>query len=349
LNLDNMPLKYYYMKVISGFSNLRRLNLNFSDITGSTLSELGKLPFLKSVSLSGTDVQPSQLTALTQMPKLHAVYLWNTAIVNDALQPLEVKNKNIVYQTGFTGDTVVLKLNSPIVENEEQIFSTAIPLKLKHYIKGTTIRYTLDGKDPDSITSAVYNSEVSIDNKLTVKAKAYKKGWISSDVTEQTFFKSTFKPDSTVLLTKPDKSRAGNGAKTLTDFEKGNLNFGDGKWLGYRGNPMQAILYFSKEITAKSIIFSMLENVDAYIFPPQQITVWASKDGKQWKALGIINPKQPTKKDKDLNQLINTECNFKPTQLHYIKFEAKPVSGLPQWHHGKGEKAWVFMDEVCVN
>ena len=55
------------------------------------------------------------------------------------------------------------------------------------------------------------------------------------------------------------------------------------------------------------------------------------------------------KKDKDLNQLINVECAFKPTQLHYIKFEAKPVRGLPQWHHGKGEKGWVFMDEVCVN
>jgi hypothetical protein len=240
-------------------------------------------------------------------------------------------------------------LTPPIVENEEQIFSTATPLKLKHYIKGTSIRYTLDGKDPDSITSPVYNNNVLIDNKVIVKAKAYKKGWISSDVTEQIFFKSTFKSDSAVLLTQPEKGRAASGAKTVIDFEKGSLNSGDGKWLGFRNNPMLAVLYFPKEITAKSISFSMLENVNAYIFPPQQITVWASKDGKQWKVLGNITPKQPTKKDKDINQLIDVECTFLPAQLQYIKFEAKTVSSLPQWHQGKGEKGWVFMDEVCVN
>jgi hypothetical protein len=93
----------------------------------------------------------------------------------------------------------------------------------------------------------------------------------------------------------------------------------------------------------------MLENVDAYIFPPQQITVWASTDGKQWKVLGSISPKQPLQKDKAVNQLINAECTFPPTALQYIKFEAKPVSTLPQWHRGKGEKGWVFMDEVFVN
>ena len=349
LNLDNMPVKDEDLKVISSFSNLRRLNLNFSEITGSTLDELKKLPLLKSVSLSGTAVQPAQLTALTQLPKLHAVYLWNTSIVNNALQPLEAKNKNIVYQTGFTGDTVVLKLNPPIVENEEQIFNTSLPLKLKHYIKGTTIRYTLDGKDPDSLNSPVYNGNLLVDDNVTVKAKAYKKGWISSDVMEQPFYKSSLKPDSAVLLTQPDKGRAASGAKTLIDFEKGSLNLGDGKWLGYRENKMQAMLYFPKEVTAKSINFSMAENVDAYIFPPQSITVWASKDGKEWKVLGNISPKQPTIKDKEVNQLLNAKCTFSPTSLQYIKFEVKPVSALPHWHRGKGEKAWVFMDEVCVN
>ncbi len=350
LNLDNMPVKDEDLKVISGFSNLRRLNLNFSDITGSTLVELGKLQFLKSVSMSGTAVQPSQLTALTQLPKLHAVYLWNTTIANNALQPLEDKNKNIVYQTGFTGDTVVMKLNPPLVENEEQIFSGPTPLQLKHYIKGTTIRYTLNGKDPDSLTSPVYDGKAIIDNSVIVKAKAYKKGWISSDVVEQPFYKSTFKPDSVLLLTKPDKNRAAGGAKTLVDFEKGSLDFGNGKWLGYKDTPMLAILYFPKKITPKSITFSMLENVDAYIFPPQKIEVWGSTDGRQWKVLGKLNPKQPTSKDKKKQELFSAACSFTPTSLRYIKFSVQTVTTLPAWFkHRKADKGWIFMDEVMVN
>lgn len=349
LNLDNMPVKDEDLKVISGFTNLRRLNLNATEITGSTLNELSKLQFLKSVSLSGTTVQPSQLAALTPLPKLHAVYLWNTAVANNALQPLEAKNKNIVYQTGFTGDTVILKLNPPVIENEDQVINKATPLQLKHYVNGTTIRYTLDGTEPDSVHSPVYNKDVLIDKNLTVKAKAYKKGWISSDMIEQHFYKSTFKPDSAMLLTKPDKNRAADGAKTLIDLQKGSLNFGDGKWLGYKDNPMQAVLYFPQMTTVNNISFSMLENVDAYIFPPQHITVWASADGKQWKIIGNITPKQPEQKDKTVNQLIDAECSFSPVSLQYIKFEAVPVSTLPQWHRGKGEKGWVFMDEVFVN
>ncbi|TKK69207.1 hypothetical protein FC093_07780 [Ilyomonas limi] len=349
LNLDNMPVKDEDLKVISGFSNLRKLNLNFSDVTGSTLSELGKLQFLRSISLSGTAVKASQLTALANLPKLRAVYLWNTTAASGDVQLLESKNKNIVYQTGFTGDTVVLKLNPPVVENEEQVISKAEPLRLKHYVNGTTIRYTLDGTEPDSIHSPVYNSNVMLDNNVTVKAKAYKKGWISSDIIEQHFYKSSYEPDSAVLLTQPDKSRAASGAKTLIDLQKGSLNFGDGKWLGYRDKPVLATFYFPQTITAKNISFSMLENVDAYIFPPQQITVWASTDGKQWKTLGNITPKQPEQKDKDANRLISAECTFPPTALQYIKFEAKPVEALPAWHRGKGDKGWVFMDEVFVN
>ena len=349
LNLDNMPVKDEDLKVISSFANLRKLNLNFSDITGSTLSELQKLPFLKSVSLSGTAVKASQLAALTNLPKLHAIYLWNTSIANNALQPLETRNKNIVYQTGFTGDTVVLKLNAPIVENENQVFAGAAPLQLKHYVKGTTIRYTLDGKEPDSLASPVYDKKVSLDNSVLVKAKAYKAGWISSDVIEQQFYKSTFKPDSVVLITPPDKNRTADGGVTLMDMQLGSLNFGDGKWLGYRDNPMQVILYFPQTITAKSIGFSLLENVDGYIFPPAKIEVWASADAKQWKALGSIVPKQPGMKDTTTNQLIDASCSFAPTPLKYIKFVALPVAALPHWHRGKGEKGWVFMDEIFVN
>jgi hypothetical protein len=52
LNLDNMPVKDDDIKTIAQFKNLRRLNLNFSDITGNTLQQLSGLQFLKSLSLS---------------------------------------------------------------------------------------------------------------------------------------------------------------------------------------------------------------------------------------------------------------------------------------------------------
>ncbi|HVZ57847.1 MAG TPA: c-type cytochrome domain-containing protein, partial [Chitinophagaceae bacterium] len=106
LNLENMPVSDADLAVISGFPNLRRLILNFTGITGGSLGDLKKLQQLKSLALSGTPVTAAQLDALSGMPKLRTVYLWNTRIAGPDLAGLENKNRNVLYQAGFKGDSV---------------------------------------------------------------------------------------------------------------------------------------------------------------------------------------------------------------------------------------------------
>ena len=84
---------------------------------------------------------------------------------------------------------------------KKQVITKPEALKLKHYIKGVTIRYTTDGTEPDSTTSPVYKDNVILDKKQTIKAKAFKPGWIGSDAVEKIFYKSGFVPDSVQLIT----------------------------------------------------------------------------------------------------------------------------------------------------
>lgn len=347
LNLDNMPVTDGDLKTIAQFVNLRRLNLNFTSITGNTLQELSKLQFLKSLSLSGTPVKPAQLSTLTELPKLKAVYLWNTGVEKKDIQPLEEKNKNIAYQTGFKGDSTILKLTPPILQNENFVLTANVPLELKHYIRGTVIRYTLDGSEPDSTASPAYGKEVMINTDLTVKAKAFKPGWISSDVIQQHFFKGNLHPDSAALLSKVDEKFKADSAKTIIDGTKSDLNFASGKWLGYRENPMQVMLFFNKPVEASSITLSMLLQIGAYIFPPQQVEVWGGTDKNNMKLLGKTKPEQPEKETGQENLAI--KCDFNKTTVSCIKLLVTPVRSLPAWHPGKGEKAWAFVDEVFVN
>ena len=347
LNLDNMPVTDDDLKTIAQFINLRRLNLNFTAITGNTLQELSKLQFLKSLSLSGTPVKPAQLSTLTELPKLKAVYLWNTGVEKKDIQPLEEKNKNIVYQTGFKGDSTILKLTPPILQNENFVLTAAVPLELKHYIRGTVIRYTVDGSEPDSTASPVFDKDVMINTDLTVKAKAFKTGWISSDVMQQHFFKGNYHPDSAMLLSKVDDKFKSDSAKTIIDGIKSDNNFASGKWLGYRENPMQVMLFFNKPVEASSITLSMLLQIGAYIFPPQEVEVWGGTDKNKMKLLGKIKPEQPEKETGQENLAI--KCDFAKTNVSCIKLLVTPVRKLPTWHTGKGEKAWVFVDEVFVN
>ncbi|MCU7552200.1 chitobiase/beta-hexosaminidase C-terminal domain-containing protein [Chitinophagaceae bacterium LB-8] len=346
LDLSKMPVKDEDLKIISGFENLRKLNLNFTGITGAVLPAFKNLKFLKSLSLSGTKVNAEQLKQLKDFPKLKTVFTWNIPVTSAEMEKLKLELKNIHFETGFKGDTVVMKLMPPLVQNEEAFISAPVPLKLKHYINGATIKYTLDGSEPDSIHSTVFKEGQMINGNVYVRAKAFKQGWVSSDVIEANFYKSTHKVDSVIFLIPPDPAYKGEG-KMLTDLVKGKTNFKLGNWLAWRDNRMETLLQFAKPTTVQSITLSTLLDVDSYIMPPTRIEIWGGADPKKLKLLSSMSPQQPTKSQPA--SMRGLECKFSPATLQYIKVIATPLAKLPAWHSGKGNKAWVFCDEVIVN
>jgi hypothetical protein len=56
MDLSKMPVSDGDLKKLAQFPELRKLILNFTDITGTTLGELQKLAKLRELSLSGTAV-----------------------------------------------------------------------------------------------------------------------------------------------------------------------------------------------------------------------------------------------------------------------------------------------------
>jgi hypothetical protein len=291
-------------------------------------------------------VQAAQLQALTALPKLTHLYLWNTPVQKEEIAQLQ-QSKNLVVETGFKGDTMVIKLNPPIIENDVAVLRGPMPLKLKHYINGAIIRYTLDGTEPDSLTSPLYSGPVTLDSTITVKAKAYKPNWISSDVAIKTFYKSGLKPDSVALLQLPDPLYKSEGAVTLINAEKGELYNRNTGWLGYRERPLEALIYFSKPHAISSFTISSLVDADAYIMPPQEVEVWGGASAASLRLLQRMRPRQPIKDEP--NYIEDCMVRFPKVEAAVLKVVVKPVSKLPAWHPGKGDKAWIFVDEVFIN
>jgi len=205
----------------------------------------------------------------------------------------------------------------------------------------------LDGTEPDSLSSPAYDKNVVINDDITLKAKAFKPGWISSDIIQQHFFKSSYPVDSAVLLSKLEDKYKANGAKTIIDRDKSDENFASGKWIGCKENPMELLLLFNKPVDASSITLSMLQQIGAYIFPPSQVEIWGGGDKNHLKLLTKMNPQQPDKESG--NETLAIKCSFNKTNLSCIRLLITPVRSLPAWHGGKGEKAWIFLDEVFVN
>jgi hypothetical protein len=357
LNLAKMPVTDEDMKTIGQYTNLRKLNLSFTNITGATLNELKGLKELKHLSLSGAKITAASLNGISSMDQLTKLFIWNTGIKKEDVRFL--KNKNLVIETGFLTDTMILKLTPPILENTEQVLLQPQPLKLKHYINGVRIRYTLDGTDPDSVRSSLYKNDVMVSGDEHLKAIAYKRGWYSSDTTKADFYVTKYRPDSLLHLLPPDNSYKDEKGKTLIDGVKGDANLGNGKWIGFRNNSMEALMIFNHESEVSTVSVSSMVDTAGYVMPPLSLELWGGNDSAHLKLLNRITPVQPPKPPKPQKKgeplksqppyLKLYNLSFKPTTVHYLKLIANPVIKLPSWHSGKGKRGWFFVDEVIVN
>jgi len=347
LDLSKMPVTDADVKMISEFKNLRKLNLGFTSISGATLGELGKLKYLKSLSLSGTKIGAASLQPLQYFQQLKTVFVWNTPIASAELDKLKKQIKAVSFESGYKGDTTIMKLTLPVVLNEETFITKTIPLKLKHYIHGTAIRFTTDGSEPDSIHAANYTGAETISSNTLIRAKAFKPGWLSSDIVEVNFYKNTHIPDSVIYLTPFDNDYKDEQHKLLIDGEKGETNFRSGKWVGFRKNRMECLLQFNTPVPVQSITLSMLIDIGSYIMPPQRIEIWAGNEAGKLKKISQLMPEQPAMVKPVFMK--GYECKFDMQQVKYIKIIVIPVGKLPAWHPGKGDKGWIFADEVLVN
>ncbi|MCF2487413.1 FN3 associated domain-containing protein [Dyadobacter sp. CY347] len=346
MDLSKMPLKDADIKTLTQFPELRKLILNFTDITGATLGELKKLEKLRELSLSGTAVKMTHVQSLETFPSLKKVFIWSTGLNTNELASLR-KGQKIAFETGFRSDTVILPLSPPTIVNESQILAADGLVSLKHQIAQTIIRYTLDGSEPDSTQSLVYKKPISLEKNTLLKARAYKEGWYGSKTVGRLFLKASMKIDSVRLAKPADRRYAGKAGATLIDGVKSEDEQNSGKWLGYNED-FQGYLFFKKPVQASRVTLSMLRNLNGSIFPPTRIEVWGGADEGSLKLLKVLTPQVPAKDIPGVETVLY-EAAFEQQQLSCIKVVAKHLPKLPAWHSNKGNKAWVFVDEVFVN
>lgn len=347
LHLQKMPVKDEDLSIIQQFTSLRRLNLDFTAISGKTLQQLNALPHLRSLAVSGTRTSAEHLQQLAASKSLKEIYCWNTGIAAQDWQKLAAV-KNIRFEKGYMDDgSDSLRLNPPIIENEQPVFQHRQVLAMRHPIKGTVIRYTLDGTNVDSVNSPIYKDSLRLDSSFTIKAKAYKPGWYGSEVVQARFMKTTYQPDSAVLLQPANEKYLGEGARTFTDKQTGGFDFGSGKWLGFRYNNMELLMLFKQPVKMSSVTLNTLRLTRSYVFPPARVEVWGGQHPDKLRLLKKVTPAQPGKKDG--GAFINVTCNFPEQEISCIRILAVPVGKLPQWHDGKGKKAWIMVDEILLN
>ncbi len=345
INLSNMPVDDKVFALLSKFEHLEKLNLNGSSITGKNLNELVKNKNLQQLSLASTAVDVKVLDGLAKSV-VRTVYLWNTKITEQDLANLKKKMPSITWDLGYIPDkNELLKLTPPKPINTDRIIlRKEEKIILKHPLPGVQIKYSLDGSKPDSLTGKTYQSPIPTSQITRVIALASNNGWISSDVSDYTFFQEGQKVDSVQLLNLPSEKYRKNGRRSLIDLKKGFPEILNLNWLGYKENTFKTGFYFSNNIEKSKIVVSAADNTDFDIFPPSKIIVKGGDSPNNLKTIGSLVPEMP--KGYRSNGVLPYIVPIQKGIYKYIEIEAFNIQSLPSWHFGKGLKGWVFVDEV---
>ncbi|MFM9946491.1 MAG: chitobiase/beta-hexosaminidase C-terminal domain-containing protein, partial [Saprospiraceae bacterium] len=283
------------------------------------------------------------------LPELSALYLWNTGVSEQDFPDLKKQLPQVHLESGFKGDTVVAQLNSAIIEGEEQVFTAFTKVKLKNFIKGAVVRYTLDGAIPDSLGSLISTGDsITIDKTCLLSTKTFLPGWISSEVATCNFYKVGFTPDSITLVHAPNPQYKGEGLRTLINHKIGDTDFRNKKWLGFKDTPLEAFLFFKQPTTLSSVSVSTVVDIGSYILPAAQVEFWGGSSKNNLVLLKKLNPAQPSGLGAPA-YLVGFNADFEPRKVSVVQIVVKPVSKLPAWHPGKGTPGWVFVDEVFLN
>jgi hexosaminidase len=145
----------------------------------------------------------------------------------------------------------------------------------------------------------------------------------------------------------PSPWYTGGSNTALVDGIMGSIDFRDGHWQAVQGKDMTMIIDLGKDTLIRSVSTQWYMYSNAWIFVPERIEIWGSKEGESWHHLNteILN--------EDLQhaeQHIRTlEQQLENSVYRFIKVVAVNQGACPEWHEAAGEPSWLFCDEIIVH
>ena len=206
------------------------------------------------------------------------------------------------------------------------------------------IRYTLDGTEPTA-NSTLYTGAIVLQKSAKIRAAAFRDGKRSS-VTSQdiSFNKATACPVK--LLQPTHKNYTYKGGATLTDGLLGDKGFGTGRWLGFSGNDLEAVIDLKQNTDVSSVSLNTCVDKGSWIFDARNIEVSVSADGKSFTK--VASKSLPALEEQTPDNIYTYELTFPQTTTRYVKLTATSEHNIPEWHGGKGKPAFLFVDEISV-
>jgi Chitobiase/beta-hexosaminidase C-terminal domain len=251
----------------------------------------------------------------------------------------------LIFMFAFFGRAQELfQFAPPFMKYNSAFFKEQVSVSLLFAQAGAVIRYTTNGREPTE-KDLVYRAPITITrNFTTLKAKVFGNNFLASETVQAVFVKDGM-PLKSITYPAPAEQYGGDGANALMNNKGGIAAFTSNTWLGFQQDTVDFIISLNKKQKISTVLFNLLQNYDAWIFFPEKADIYyADKTGIFIKN-GTLLLTPEANKDKNacspftLKFIDKVNTTSVKLQLHLLK-------QIPAWHPGKGQKSWIFIDEV---
>ena len=236
-------------------------------------------------------------------------------------------------------------LAAPLIQSDTRVFSSALTVSLSApQSPAAKLLYTVS-KNSRAGAVTVYDQPFVVDSSCTVKVLAVE-GRDSSAWAEADFFRLKYDFD-VKFKSLPDPQYGAEGGSALIDGIRGDADWRKGDWLGWQGEDVEIIVDLRNQRAVSAVSLSCLQDTRSWIVFPQAVQVYGSVDNKNFFLIGSA---ENTVKADDYKLQLKEFAVRKaaPVKIRYLKIQAKTFGTLPEWHAGKGGKAYIFCDELII-
>ncbi len=116
-------------------------------------------------------------------------------------------------------------------------------------------------------------------------------------------------------------------------------------WLGWEGIDPTITVDLGDNITINELTISSLQDPKSWILHPQRVSCLISEDGKTYTLAATETIGSDLRKESPI-RMYRFKTNGK--KARYARFLVNGTKILPDWHPYRGNKCWVFIDEITM-
>jgi len=234
---------------------------------------------------------------------------------------------------------------APFAAGAGRTFRDSVLVSLQAPDSGAVIHYTLDGTVPGT-AAMTYSEPFYLYETRTVMMKASAPGRMPGFPVKAEFTKIGHNWDIS-LNTMYDSQYTAGGNGALIDNLRGGSDFRTGRWQGYQGRNLDAVIDMKQHVTVTRVCAGFLQDQRSWIWLPKNMTVYISSDGENFSKAGSISHDVPETQE---GTVCRELCvSLAPCKARFIRVVAENIGTIPPWHRGAGNQAWVFADEITIH